>query len=172
MQRLRYKWVICLIKKAVKPVIAFILLMSLAGGVAGQDARENGYCKVHNKVMCGNNTCVLLSSYVSNCCQYKKPYSRIVGGQRYMLLNPCEDILLYKQEVRVNKWISYHYFFSKEIDSPAMKLTKANLKLAYPEDVEFRQKLDEIFSNDSQLIRFDGLYNMYVVNWLYARVKE
>lgn len=172
MQLLRYNWVICLIKKGVKPVIAFILLMSLAGWVAAQDARENGYCKVHNKVICCNNTSVLLSSYVSTCCEYKKPYSRIVDGQRYMLLNPCEHILLYKQEVRVNKWISNHYFFSKEIDSPAMKLTKANLKLAYPEDIEFRQKLDEIFANDSQLIRFDGLYNMYVVNWLYARVKE
>lgn len=155
-----------------KPV-AFLLLMSLTGWVnAQQDTREDDYCKVHNKIMCGNNTCVRLSSYVSNCCEYKRPYSRIVDGQRYTLLNPCEDILLYKQEVRVNKWISYNYFFSKEIDSPAMELTKENLKVAYPEDTEFHKKLDELFSNDSQLIRFDGLYNMYLINWLFAKVKQ
>lgn len=155
-----------------KPV-AFILLMSLTGWVTAQhETREDDHCKVHNKMMCSSRNCLLRGNHISNCCEYKKPYSRLLGGKQYTLLNPCEDILLYKQEVRVNKWVTYSYFFSKDIDSPLVKLTKDNLQLAYPDDREFQKKLDELFTSDRELSRFDGLYNMYLLNWLYAKVKE
>lgn len=154
-------------------VIPFILFISLAGwATAQQDSDCDGNCNEHNKAECGNSNCILLKEQAQDCCEYRKKYSRYVDGRQYTLLNPCEEILLYKYEVKENKWTIYSYYFSKNLDSPVLKLTKENLKLAYPDDVEFHKKLDQIFNNDSQLSRFDGLYNMYLVNWLFAKVKQ
>ena len=153
--------------------IASIFLMSLAGwATAQQDPNQVGHCNEHNNTECGNNNCILLKDQVPDCCEYRKKYSRYVDSKQYTLLNPCEEILLYRHEVKETKWTSYSYYFSKDLESPVLKLTNENLKLAYPDDVEFHKKLDEIFNNDSQLSRFDGLYNMYLVNWLFAKVKQ
>lgn len=154
-------------------VIPFILFISLAyRATAQQDISRDGYCSEHDKTGCGNNNCIHLKDQVQDCCEYRKKYSRYVDGRQYTLLNPCEEILLYKHEVKENKWATCSYYFSKDLEGPVLKLTRENLKLAYPDDIEFHKKLDELFSNDSQLSRFDGLYNMYLVNWLFARVKQ
>lgn len=148
-----------------------VLLMLLAGWATAQQDQD-AYCNELNKAVCGNSNCALLKHYVRDCCEYKKPYARSISGKQYVLLNPCEEILLYKHEKKANKWTSYSYYFSQDLESPVLKLTKENLKLVFPDDAEFHRKLDQIFYNDSQLSRFDGLYNMYLVNWLFARVKQ
>lgn len=153
--------------------ITVILLMLLAGWATAQkNSDHDGHCNEHNRAECGNSNCILLKNQVRDCCEYRKKCSRYADGRQYALLNPCEEILLYRHEEKVGKWISYSYYFSKDLESPMLKLTKENLKSIYSDDFEFHKKLDEIFSNDSQLSRFDSLYNMYLVNWLYARVKQ
>jgi hypothetical protein len=109
---------------------------------------------------------------VSNCCDYKKTYSRYANGKQYTLLNPCEHILLYKHEIKVSKWPQYEYYFSQDIESPILKLTRENLKIVYADNTEFQEKLDMVFRNDGELSRFDGLYNMHLVNWLYNQVTQ
>jgi hypothetical protein len=154
--------------------IISILFISLAGlATAQKNFDHDGHSNEHNWAECSNGNCILLRNQVPDCCEYRKKYSRYADGRQYKLLNPCEEILLYRYEEKSGKWITYsHYYFSKDLDSPILKLTKENLKGIYFDDFEFHKKLDEIFSNDSQLSRFDGLYNTYVVNWLYARVKQ
>lgn len=145
--------------------------MSLAGWVTAQQDQD-GHCDEHNSAECGNSNCILLKGQVPDCCEYKKKYSRSVDGRQYILLNPCEEILLYKHVVKESKWTTYSYYFSKDLESPVLKLTKENLKKSYKDDVDFNKKLDEVFTNDRQLAGFDTLYNMYVVNWLYTWVKK
>lgn len=163
----------CLIRRIMRPVILSILSIGLSfEATAQEDIPDNNHCNEHKHFACSISTCAFLKTRISNCCEYRNTYSRFVDGKQYILLNPCENIKLYKHEVRANKWVSYSYFFSRDIDSPILKLTRENLQLAYPDDPEFQKKLDELFSKDSQLTRFDGLYNMYAVNWLYVRVKH
>ncbi|MEX1240650.1 MAG: hypothetical protein WEB30_13075 [Cyclobacteriaceae bacterium] len=93
-----------------------------------------------------------------------------MNGKHFTLLNPCEPILLYKRVVSPGKWTSIEYYFGKDPDTEIMPLTRENLKKAFPENIEFHKKLDALFRNNSQLSRFDRLYNTFVVNWLYTHV--
>jgi hypothetical protein len=72
----------------------------------------------------------------------------------------------------VSKWPQYEYYFSQDIESPILKLTRENLKIVYADNTEFQEKLDMVFRNDGELSRFDGLYNMHLVNWLYNQVTQ
>jgi hypothetical protein len=64
------------------------------------------------------------------------------------------------------------YRFSRGADGAVMELSKENLKKAFPENEDFQQKIDQIFGSRLELTAYDGGHRMYVVNWLYARVKD
>ena len=122
-----------------------------------------GYCKM--------NVCAASKKHMAGHCNCPGKSRRLVEGQYYTLLNPCEDILLYKKPVNPNKWTSFEYYFGTG-DGTLMRLTKENLKKAFPDNGEFHFRLDVLFRNNSDLIKFDRLYNMYLLNWAYTRVNQ
>lgn len=121
---------------------------------------------------CSNAACDPRKRHMAGHCSCPPTGRRLVNGKHYTLLNPCEPILLYKSVVNPGKWTSIEYYFSKDPDTEIMPLTRENLKKAFPDNKEFHKKLDALFLNNSQLARFDKLYNIYVVNWLYTHVNS
>lgn len=121
---------------------------------------------------CDENTCTVSKKHLAGHCGCPTTGTRMVDGKYYTLLNPCEEILLYKRIVNLTKWTSVEYYFGKGPDAPLFALTKENLKKAFPDNRHFHTTLDALFRTNSQLSRFDRLNNMYLVNWLYNYIQK
>jgi hypothetical protein len=133
--------------------------------------RQDGSASEFTKGYCKTTSCLESKKHMAGHCNCPGISSRLVNGQYYTLLNPCEHILLYKKPVNLNKWTSFEYYFGTA-DGTFMRLTKSNLKKAFPDNGEFHVKLDALFRNNSDLIKFDRLYNMYLLNWVYTHVNR
>lgn len=148
-------------------------ILQYAGEISGQRtaARCNieqeefvgGYCKIKS---CSNSK----NHLPGHCYCPSAGGPKLADGKCYVLLNPCESILLYRRVVNPSKWTSVEYYFSKGPEGEIIPLTKENLKNAYPDNTVFHRKLDALFRNNSQLAWFDKLNNMYFVNWVYTHV--
>ncbi len=91
---------------------------------------------------------------------------RFIDRKTYFILNPTEDILIYRHEVRQPKRTGTHYLFSRGLDNPPLKLTKENLKEAFSDNAEFKKKIDKVFKKDTQLTRYNRPHKIYAINWL------
>jgi hypothetical protein len=92
---------------------------------------------------------------------------RFSGSTDYLVMDPNEMILLYKVEVMQTKAAApkvYSYYFSKDAASVLQKLTKENLKAAFPNNHKFHDDLDADFKADSELTAYDSFHKMYKVN--------
>lgn len=134
--------------------------------------RVNGGRALSGGPVCDDSGCTISKKHIAGHCGCPTTGTRKVDGKYYTLLNPCEEILLYKRVVNTTKWTSVEYYFGKGPEAPIFALTKENLKMAFPDNKHFHTTLDALFRNNSQLSRFDRLNNMYLVNWLYNYVKE
>ena len=58
------------------------------------------------------------------------------------------------------------YFFSAGVAGAVLRLTRENLKRAFPGNHRFHDALDQTFRSDSELAQYDDFHKMYKVNRL------
>lgn len=94
---------------------------------------------------------------------------RFVDQNHYTVLNPKEEILLYKLVILAskNQQEAVHYYFSKSPDSEVQELSLTNLKKAFPGNHKFHDMLDAEFNGIVNLAQYDSFHKMYKVNRLY-----
>lgn len=94
---------------------------------------------------------------------------RFVDQNHYTVLNPKEEILLYKHVIVAskNQQETVHYFFSKSAASEVLDLNLTNLKNAFPDNHRFHDLLDTQFDLNTPLAAYDSYHKMYKVNRLY-----
>jgi uncharacterized protein (DUF305 family) len=89
----------------------------------------------------------------------------------YTVMNPQEAIIIYKYEhlghsaKEADKYVPTYYFTTASSDV-LLKLTKANLKKAYPTNHPFHDAIDANFTKDEELINYDDFHKMYKINRL------
>jgi hypothetical protein len=99
---------------------------------------------------------------------------RVCQGTNYYLLNPDEDIPIYKSVVNpVSKGgvIRVRYSFSVDSVSEIQDLTIDNLKAAFPENRQFEMIIDASFKDDSDLYAFDKTNKCFDLNRVYVACK-
>ena len=95
---------------------------------------------------------------------------RFAEKSHYVILNPTEQILLYKHTIKgsKNQPAEVHYYFSVSGTGEVQALTLVNLKKAFPENHKLHDALDAEFKSDDQLSEYDTFHKMFKVNRLYA----
>ena len=95
---------------------------------------------------------------------------RFAGNTHYVILNPTENILLYKHTIDAskNQKAEVHYYFSVSGAGEVQTLTLMNLKKAFPDNHKLHDALDAEFKSDDQLAQYDSFHKMYKVNRLYT----
>ena len=94
---------------------------------------------------------------------------RFVGDETYKILNSGEALLIYvfqhpaHSPKEAGKYLPM-YFFSTDAIAAPQRLTKANLKAAFPDNHKFHDAIDENFKTDEELISYDSFHKMYKVN--------
>lgn len=98
---------------------------------------------------------------------------KFVNNSHYLVLNPKEEILIYKHEVPAskNQKAVTHYYFSATAEVEAKELTLSNLKNAYPENHKFHDLLDAEFKSGDLLAAYDLFHKTYKINRLFANSK-
>jgi len=98
---------------------------------------------------------------------------RFVGDSHYVILNPTEEILLYKHiiEASKNQKAAIHYYFSLSGNGEVQTLTLTNLKKAFPDNHKFHDALDAEFKSDDELVTYDSFHKTYKLNRLYVNNK-
>lgn len=124
------------------------------------------------KVIRNDSTYTLSKDKIFGYHDCKGNSFRFIDGKSYTILNPTGYILLYMYGVPNHHEEIVDYRFSRGADGVVMELSKENLKKAFPENRDFQQKIDQIFGSRLELTAYDEGHRMYVVNWLYARVKD
>jgi len=101
---------------------------------------------------------------------------RFYNKNAYRIINPSERILLYSRISLdgVPKYSHFvtNYYFSVNINSPLYPLTKKYLKEVLFNDVLFNVLLEVYFKNDNELIEYDKLNKIYILNHLYELSKK
>ena len=100
---------------------------------------------------------------------------RLYQKKVYPMVNPGEDILLYKvftasmgkSQPAQTKW-----YFSKDASSLIQPLTISNLVAAFPDNHAFHDALMAEFKTDSELPRYDDAHKMIRINRLYGNTKK
>lgn len=94
--------------------------------------------------------------------------------QYYPILNPKEEILLYKvEQATVGKNPGYvRRYFSASAEAPVLPLTIQNVKNAFPDNRKFQELLDAQCKQESDMMAFDTGHGMTMVNWLLKRSRE
>lgn len=94
---------------------------------------------------------------------------RFVGQSHYTILNPREEIILYKHVIQAskNQEEAVHYYFSKPANDDVQELSLINLKKAFPDNHKFHDMLDVEFNGIIDLAQYDSFHKMYKVNRLY-----
>jgi hypothetical protein len=98
---------------------------------------------------------------------------RFVGKRRYTILNPNEEILLYRFQIAgsKNQRAQTLYKFSKLRDQQTYDLTIDNLKRTFADNPKFHDQLTAVFNSDNELTKYDSFYKIYRVNRVYQNSK-
>jgi len=94
---------------------------------------------------------------------------RIYSNSEYQLINPNEEILIYKtvvtkNEGRAGTTIITDYFFSKNAQSKIQELTVYNIKAAFPDNHKFHDLIDMEFHSNDELMAYDQIHKMRKIN--------
>lgn len=96
-------------------------------------------------------------------------YRFATDNQHYPILNPGEELLLYKMEQSVaGKNTSaplQQLFFSSSAEAPLQPLTLLAVKKAFPENHRFHDLLDAQLGK-GDLTAYDEMHRMTKINWL------
>lgn len=90
---------------------------------------------------------------------------RFVGNREYQILE-AGGVLLYSAYLHVGRRSVRRYFFSNGADGQVLRLTRDNLKRAFPDNHRFHDALDQTFKRDDDLIQFDDFHRQFKVNRL------
>lgn len=98
---------------------------------------------------------------------------RFVGNREYRILE-VHAVAVYAvqlpdregDDLAVGKVEVFDYFFSVGADGPVLRLTRQNLKEAFPDNHRFHDALDQTFRAEEELARFDDFHKMFKVNRL------
>jgi hypothetical protein len=93
---------------------------------------------------------------------------RFVDSQVYKIMNLFNPIVLYQYFVFIPKDPVVDYYFSKGNSGEVELLTKANLKLAFPENHKFHDLLDLTFTNDVDLTSYDKKSKAFKLMVIYS----
>lgn len=95
-------------------------------------------------------------------------FYRFVGNNHYNIINPSEEILLYKHDIPASKKQKAvtHYFFSTTPGDGVKDLTLLNLKASFPDNHKFHDLLDAEFKTDDELASYDSFHKIYKINRL------
>jgi hypothetical protein len=95
---------------------------------------------------------------------------RFYNGISYEILNPGEEILLYKTEKNIGtpKYpeLLVNYYFSKDAGSPIEKLSLNTVLSSFQSDPAFSNLIELHFRSDNELMEFDNYYKKYKLNRL------
>ncbi len=96
---------------------------------------------------------------------------RLVDRVAYEVLNPDDDLLLYRWETvsSAKNPIPPRYFFSAGADGQLSDLTTANLKKAYPDRHAFHDALDQYFTSGRSLLQFDDFHRQFKLVRLFVQ---
>lgn len=88
----------------------------------------------------------------------KNPTYRVVGKTRYLMLNPAGETHLYQLDSSPSAKApaAKQYYFSRGMGD-IQKLTLANIKNAFPGDLNFQEALDAEFTSDEELTHEESL---------------
>jgi hypothetical protein len=88
---------------------------------------------------------------------------RIVNKVDYAVLNPEDNLLIYKLEraSTPKNPIPLKYFFSVDATGALQALTKLNLKNAFPTNHKFHDELERDFKDDNSLTEYDTYHKQY-----------
>lgn len=97
----------------------------------------------------------------------------------YTVINPGEPITIYKyvhgshSPKDAPETYAPNYYFKTSSSGTLQKLTKMNLKKAFPNNHPFHDALDAQFKEDKELISYDDFHKMYKVDRVYmSTVKQ
>ena len=96
-----------------------------------------------------------------------RDYRFASNNQHYPILNPGEELLIYKvEQPTVGKNPGYvHLFFSPTPAAPIQPLTLLAVKKAFPDNHRFHDLLDAQIQN-GDLTAYDQMHRMTKINWL------
>ena len=96
-----------------------------------------------------------------------RDYRFASNNQHYPILNPGEELLIYKvEQAAVGKNPGYvHLFFSPTAGAPIQPLTLLAVKKAFPDNHRFHDLLDAQFQS-GDLSAYDAMHRMTKINWL------
>lgn len=97
-----------------------------------------------------------------------REYRFAANNQHYPILNPGEELLLYKTTLpAVGQNPGYvRLYFSATAEAPIQPLTLRNLKKAFPDNRELHDLLNAHFPAGTDLTAFDTAHGMTKLNWL------
>lgn len=120
------------------------------------------------KVKHGDSTFSFLKSEIYGYQDDEHSY-RFYKGERYTIINPSESILIYSKIVLAGTKGNVPtevYFFSQEAGSEILPLTNQNLKTTFQGNTKFYDLLMLYFKKDSDLLAYDEIKKMYILNYL------
>jgi hypothetical protein len=96
-----------------------------------------------------------------------RDYRFASNNQHYPILNPGEELLIYKvEQAAVGKNPGYvRLFFSPTAAAPIQPLTLLAVKKAFPDNHRFHDLLDAQFQS-GDLTAYDAMHHMTKINWL------
>ena len=100
---------------------------------------------------------------------------RIYQKKAYLMVNPGEDILLYKVatlSMGKGQPAETTWYFSKDAAWPIQPLTISNLVGAFPDNHAFHDAVIAEFKNDKELTLYDNAHKMMRINRLYGNTKK
>ncbi len=95
---------------------------------------------------------------------------RIYDNKEYPLINPYEEIVIYKivsGPPGKGSLPMITYYFSKNAGSNIQELTIYNLKAAFPDNHKFHDLVDMEFHNNDELIVYDSFHKCMKVNHVF-----
>jgi hypothetical protein len=95
---------------------------------------------------------------------------RFYNSQIYTILNPTENILLYKNDVpdgTKGLHTIVAYYFSQSPSSEILPLSFSNLKKTFEKDSLFQMYITLYMKNETELWQYDGNNKEYRLNYLY-----
>ncbi|MBK8425078.1 MAG: hypothetical protein IPL27_03410 [Lewinellaceae bacterium] len=100
---------------------------------------------------------------------------RIYQKKAYLMVNPGEDILLYKVatlSMGKGQPAETTWYFSKDAAWPIQPLTISNLVGAFPDNHAFHDAVIAEFKTDKELTLYDNAHKMMRINRLYGNTKK
>ncbi len=131
----------------------------------------NGPFRNYVKVKTTDTSYVLLKDSLFGYCDAWNNCYRFFGDEIYTILNPKEEILLYKIEYGMDGPKSFlrstRYFFSINAAAAIQKLDLYLVLKAFEGNDQFTELIELYFRNNSELLEYDPVHKMYKLNRLF-----